>query len=71
MQAVGGGVEADIAGDRPLQRQGVQALEIGALVDVAPLVEQAQEVGAVPGHRCGPSRLFVIRMAARSGADPS
>jgi len=51
MQRIRRRIEADIAGDRPLGRQGVQRLEVGALVDIAARVEQAQQVGLEPaGH---------------------
>ncbi len=45
-----GRVEADVAGHDLLRRQGVEALGVGQLVDVAALVEQLQERGTVLGH---------------------
>jgi hypothetical protein len=44
MQAGRRRVIADIGGDRPILRSGVQSLRIGDLVDEAALVEHAQEV---------------------------
>ena len=45
-----GRIEADIARDHLLLRQGVQPRSIGLLVDIATLIEQAQEVGLEIGH---------------------
>ena len=45
-----GRVEADIAGDHLLPGVGVEPRRIGDLVNIAALVEQAQEIGLVADH---------------------
>src|SRR3546814_2215085 len=50
MQAGRGRVEADIAGHDLLRRERIEPFRVGRLVDIAPLVEQAQQVGFVMGH---------------------
>jgi hypothetical protein len=50
MQAWRGRIEADIAGHDPARRQRVQPFGVGQLVDIAPLVEQAEEIGSVLAH---------------------
>ncbi len=68
MDAGGGRVVADIAGDAALGREGVEALGVGDLVDEAPLIEDVEEVGFVlGGHWLRPlfDRL-VMRAVSRS-----
>ena len=43
-------VEADIAGHDLARGEGVETFGVGHLVDVAALVEQAQEFGLVSAH---------------------
>ncbi|MOA14773.1 hypothetical protein D3C78_1348950 [compost metagenome] len=50
MQAVGGGVEAQVGGQRTSGQGGAQAVGVGALVDEATLFEQGQQVGIRMGH---------------------
>jgi hypothetical protein len=65
MERGGGGVEADIAADRPRRRGGVEPLGIRDLMDEAALVEDVEEVGSVPGHRRRPQRPLPAAMSAR------
>ena len=44
------GVETDIARHDLLGRQGVQSCGVGDLMDVAALVQKAQEIGCVVAH---------------------
>lgn len=46
-----GGIEADIARHNLLLRQGIEPCGIGHLMDIAALVEQAEQGGLV-GHGC-------------------
>ena len=50
-----GRIEANIAGDDPLQRERVEAARVGHLVDIAPFGEEAEEIGLIFGH--GVARL--------------
>src|SRR3546814_4921405 len=50
MQAGRGRVEPDIAGHDLLRGKGIEPVRVGRLVDIAPLVEQAQQVGFITGH---------------------
>ncbi len=50
MQRRSGRIEADIAGDDLLRGQCVEPFRVGRLVDIAAVVEQAQEVGFIFGH---------------------
>jgi hypothetical protein len=49
-----GRVEPDIAGHHLLGGHGIEAARVGHLVDVAPLVEQAQKIGCVGAHGAPP-----------------
>ena len=50
MQGRRSGVETDVAGHDLFCRQSVEPLGVGYLVDVAALVQQAQEIGCVVAH---------------------
>ncbi|MNT95064.1 hypothetical protein D3C72_2368730 [compost metagenome] len=50
MQTVGGGIEAEVGGQRASGQGGAQAVGVGALVDEATLFEQGQQVGIRMGH---------------------
>ena len=50
MQRRAGAVVAHIGGDRAFAEPRIQPFRIGALMDVAALVEDAQEVGTEAGH---------------------
>ena len=45
-------VVADIGGEAALRGERVEPLRVGALMDEAALLEDAQEVGAEGGHAC-------------------
>jgi hypothetical protein len=47
MQRAGGAVIADLAHKFSLGREGVEAVEVGALVNEAALVEDIEEIGFV------------------------
>ena len=64
MQAVGRAVEADVGGDAPLRGERVEPACVGALVDVAALVEHAHEIG---GEHRRSTRWLPLRPAARAG----
>ena len=63
MQAVGGAVEADVGADAPLRGQRIQRRIVGALVDVAALVEHAHEIG---GEHRRSTRWLPLRPAAQA-----
>ncbi|MNE16749.1 hypothetical protein D3C80_1097030 [compost metagenome] len=50
VQTVGGGIEAEVGGQRASGQGGAQAVGVGALVDEATLFEQGQQVGIRMGH---------------------
>ena len=50
VQAVGGGVEAEVGGQRTTGQRGAQAVGIGTLVNEAALFEQGQQVGIKMGY---------------------
>ena len=55
MQRGRGCVEADIARDDLRRGELVEAFGVGKLVDVAALIENAQEIGIVVGHDAAPA----------------
>ena len=63
MQAVGGAVEADVGADAPLRGERIQPRIVGALMDVAALVEHAHEFGGEHGRS---TRWLPIRPAAQA-----
>ena len=63
MQAVGRAVEADVGVDAPLRGQRIQPRVVGALMDVAALVEHAHEIG---GEHRRSTRWLPLRPAAQA-----